>query len=285
MTEEIVITNQTKLSEIIQKISADGAGKFHVLADFDRTLTRTFAPDGSETPSLISVLRDENYLTPDYPQKAKDLFAKYHAIEIDLLIPKEEKKIAMKEWWIKHFELLIASRLNKKDVEKAALSERLRLRDGAKEFLEFLRDKKIPLIIMSSAGLGIEAISFFLKNQNCLFENIKIISNEFVWDENGFAIDIKQPIIHCLNKDETVLKDFDFYGDIAGRKNVMLLGDSADDIDMVLGFEYDNLIKIGFLNKPTLENELIYLKNYDILIKNDGTMKKANEILKLAFGN
>jgi len=49
---------------------------------------------------------------------------------------------------------------------------------------------------MSSSGLGIDAISLYLKNQNCFFSNIHIISNEFVWDKDGFAIAIKQPIIH-----------------------------------------------------------------------------------------
>lgn len=283
MPDEIIIKDQNKLAEIIQKMSAGGPEKFHVLSDFDRTITRAFAPDGSEVPSLISVLRDEGYLTADYPDKAKALFAYYHAMEIDPSVPKEEKKTAMKEWWTKHFELLVASRLNKKDVEKAVLSERLRLRESAKDFLEFLRARQIPLVIMSAAGLGVEAISLFLKNQNCLFENIYIISNEFVWDENGNAIGIKQPIIHSLNKDETILKDFPFFSEVAERKNVMLIGDSPDDVDMILGFEYENLLKIGFWNKPAPENEAVYRENYDVLIKNDGTMEKVNEILRQMF--
>lgn len=283
MSEEIIIVNETKLAAAIAKISSAGAAKFHVLSDFDRTLTNALAADGSEVPSLISVLRDEGYLTPGYPEKAKALFAHYHAIEIDPAVPKEEKKAAMKEWWTKHFELLVASQLNKKDVERAVLSERLRLRKGGSEFLEFLSARQIPLVIMSAAGLGVEAISLFLKKQNCFFDNIKIISNEFVWDENDFAVGIKQPIIHSLNKDETILKDFPFYGAVAERKNVMLIGDSPDDVDMILGFDYENLLKIGFWNKPTLENEKVYQENYDVLIKNDGTMEKINEILKEMF--
>lgn len=283
MADEIIIKDQNELTGIINKISTAGAEKFHVLTDFDRTLTKAFAPDGSEVPSLISVLRDEGYLTPDYPEKAKALFAKYHAIEIDPAVAREEKRAAMKEWWTKHFELLIASRLNKKDVERAVLSQRVQLRAGAKVFLEFLNARQIPLVIMSSSGLGVEAISLYLKNQNCFLENIYIISNEFIWDENGFAVGIKQPIIHSLNKDETILKDFPFYGAVAERKNVMLIGDNPDDVDMILGFEYENLLKIGFWNKPAPENEAVYMKNYDVLIKNDGSMEKVNEILKQLF--
>jgi hypothetical protein len=80
-----------------------------------------------------------------------------------------------------------------------------------------------------------------------------------------------------------VLKDFPFYGEVAERKNVMLIGDSPDDVDMILGFEYENLLKIGFWNKPTPENEKVFRENYDVLIKNDGEMKKVNEILKQTF--
>lgn len=125
MTEEIIITNEKKLAETIMLMQTAGADGLHVLADFDRTFTNAFASDGSEAPSLIFTLRNDGYLTPDYPQKAEDLFVHYHSIEIDLKISKEEKKTAMKEWWTKHFELLIASHLNIKDVKQAMLSQRV----------------------------------------------------------------------------------------------------------------------------------------------------------------
>jgi len=283
MKEEIIITNQTKMSQVIQAITAAGPDKFHVLSDFDRTLTKAFAQDGSEVPSLISILRDEGYLTPDYPEKAKALFNYYHAMEIDSKISKDDKKNKMEEWWRKHSELLIASHLNKSDVERAVLSQRLQFRDGVKEFLEFLQVREIPLIIMSSGGLGKEAISLYLKNQNCLFENIFIVSNEFIWDKNGFAVAVEQPIIHSLSKEETTLKDLPFFPKVEPRKNVLLLGDSIDDVDMVVGFDYENLIKIGFLNKPIPENQIAYQKKYDILILNDGSFNKVNELLRQMF--
>ncbi|HPI67023.1 MAG TPA: hypothetical protein PKZ16_00525 [bacterium] len=282
MKEEIIIVNKN-FNNTVRSMVAAGPEKFHVLADFDRTLTRALAANGSEIPSLISVLRDEGYLTPNYPVKAKELFNYYHTIEIDPLVPYAEKKKAMYEWWSKHFQLLIASHLNKKDIAQAVLSQQVRLRDGAKEFLEFLSFKKIPLIIMSASGLGKEAISIYLQNQKCFFNNIYIISNEFIWDEDGFAVAVKQPIIHSLNKDETVLKDFTFFKILANRKNVLLLGDNPDDIKMITGFDFEHLIKVGFLNKPNLDNRKIYEQNYDLLIINDGSMEKVNAILKNVF--
>lgn len=34
----------------------------------------------------------------------------------------------------------------------------------------------------------------------------------------------------------------------------MLLGNGVDDIDMVEGFDYENLIKVGFLNEEAEKN-------------------------------
>ena len=67
---------------------------------------------------------------------------------------------------------------------------------------------------------------------------------------------------------------------MADGKNILLLGDSTDDVSMAIGFDYKNLIKIGFWNKPTPENQPIYKKSYDILITNDGSMNEVNKILK-----
>ncbi|MFC1622453.1 hypothetical protein ACFL1Y_00445 [Patescibacteria group bacterium] len=283
MEKQIVITNKSTFGGEINKISTNGADKFHVLADFDRTLTKNTAPDGTKISSLISILRDENYLTPDYPEKAKSLAKYYISIEKNPKISLDERIKAMHEWWTKHFDLLIKSKLNKKDIEKAVLSHRLQLRQGVEEFLKFLKGKNIPLVILSSNGLGDESISIYLKNKNLLFDNIYIISNKYEWDKNGFAVGIKKPIIHTLNKDETILKNFPFYKKIADRKNIFLLGDSPSDVDMITGFDYDNLFKIGFWNEPTPENQSVYEKNYDMLIKNDGSFEQINEILKQMF--
>jgi cytosolic 5'-nucleotidase 3 len=258
---EIIIANPERLAKLKAAIAADGPEKFHVLADFDRTLTRAFT-NGGEYPSLISVLRNDGYLTPDYPARATALYERYRPIETDPNISREEKKAAMAEWWRTHFELLVASRLKKSDIAKAAASQDVQLRDGAEKMLKFLAKKNVPLVIMSSAGLGTEGISLFLKNLNLLSDNIFIASNEFVWDENGQAVAVKEPIIHSLNKDETLAKDFPFYDKIENRKNVLLLGDNAEDVDMILGFAYDNLIKVGFLNKNIEKNLPLFKKKF-----------------------
>ncbi len=59
-----------------------------------------------------------------------------------------------------------------------------------------------------------------------------------------------------------------------------MLGDNLEDIGMVDGFEYDNLLKIGFLNENIEENLENYKKAFDIVILNDGSMEFVNNLLK-----
>lgn len=277
--ENVLITNEKRFEELKEEFKKDGAEKLHVLADFDRTLTKEFV-QGRKIASLISVLRDNNYLTPDYPEKAKALYAKYYPIEKDLSISLEKRKKTMKQWWTEHFELLINSNLNIKDIEKAVEHQDLELRKGTDEFLNLLKENNIPLVILSSSGLGEEAIELYLKKRNLLFENIHIISNSFQWDNQGQAIRINTPIIHTLAKNETIIKDFPkIFEKVKERKNVILLGDSVSDIEMITGFDYNNLIKIGFLNEEIEKDLENYKENYDVLILNDSSVEFINNLL------
>ncbi len=280
MNRNIVIPNHKKLEKLKEQISKEGVEKLHVLADFDRTLTYAFAR-GEKVPSIISILRSSGkYLGEDYAKKALALYEKYHSIEIDPKIPFEEKKKAMYEWWKTHFDLVIRSGLNRNHLDEVVASGKMKFRQGALEFFDFLHKHKIPLIIMSASGLGGSVIAALLEKENRLYRNIYIISNSLVWDKNGKAIDIKKPIIHCLNKDETILKNFPCYKTIKQRKNVLLLGDNLEDVKMIKGFDYDNLIKIGFINEDVEKNLKYYSKVYDALIINDFSMDYINKILK-----
>jgi 5'-nucleotidase len=133
---------------------------------------------------------------------------------------------------------------------------------------------------MSSCGLGKKAIEMYLKKENELSNNIYIISNTYQWDENGKAVGVKEPIIHTMSKKEIFLKKLPIFDSIKERKNVVLLGDSLSDADMIEGFDYDNIIRIGFLNEEVQEMKEIYSKKYDVLITNDSSMEFVNELLK-----
>jgi len=279
MQKTVVMSNPVKLGKLKKEIKKGGAERLHILSDFERTLTYAFV-GGEKVPSILSVLRSSgDYLGDDYAKDAQTLFEKYHPIEINSKIPIEAKKKAMEEWWLTHFDLLIKKGLNKKHLEKVVESGKIRLREGAEEFFGILRKYDIPLVIISSSGLG-EVISMILENEGKFYSNVYIISNSFLWDKNGNVISVKKPIIHSMNKDETVLKKFPFFKKIKDRKNVILLGDNLEDIGMAKGFEYENLIKIGFLNENVKENLTPYKQNFDVIILNDSPMNQVNTLLR-----
>ncbi len=278
-TNNIVISNPKNIEELKKKFKQQGHEKLHVLSDFDRTLTYAFV-EGEKVPSIISILRSsDKYLGKNYSKAAYELYDKYHPIEVDPNIPFEEKKKIMQEWWHAHFDLLIKSGLNKRHLDDILASGRLKFRKGALEFFDLLHQYNIPLVIISSSGVGNHIISMLLRKENKLYPNIYVISNSIVWDKKGKAIGIKKPTIHCLNKDETVLKNFPFYKEVEQRKNVLLLGDNIEDIKMIEGFDYDNLLKIGFLNEKADERLGNYGRYYDIVILNDSSMEFINELL------
>jgi 5'-nucleotidase len=278
--ENVIISNQSKLDKSREEISRQGTGKLHILADFDRTLTKAVV-DGKPVASLLWLLYNGKYLSENYAKKAQELHDKYHAIETDHKISKEEKRKAMEEWWTKHLDLLVKSGLNKKDVKAVVESDKVKLREGAIEFFDLLKGNDIPLVIMSSSGLGEEGISMYLSRVGKLYNNINIISNSFIWDKNGGVVAVKKPIIHGMNKDETMVKSFpDIYKKIENRKNVILLGDNPEDVGMIEGFDCDNIIKIGFLNDKIEENLENYKKYFDVIILNDGSMSFINNLLK-----
>jgi len=277
---DILIPNQERLDSLIKKFKEQGKNKIHVLADFDRTLTKCFVGD-EKIISLISILRQENLLNDDYSKAVQVLFDQYHPIEINPNIPLNEKKAQMAKWWRLHNNELIKHKLNRKNIEQVINSGKVQFRAGTLEFLDLLKQQNIPLIIMSSSGLGTYTISRFLEKKGKLYDNIHIISNTFEFDPAGNVIKFNEPVIHSLNKDETVVKDFpEIFEQIKNKKNVVLLGDNLEDIGMIEGFDYDNLIKIGFLNENVKENLPEFKKNFEVIILNDGDMDFVNGLMR-----
>ncbi len=274
----ILIPNPQDFNEKLQYIIAWWPEHFHVIADFDRTLTKAFA-EGKPTVSLITRLQNWFY-PPEYAEKSNAIFHKYHPIEIDSTIPLDEKKKAMEKRWDEQFTLMIEYGLTRKIIQEAMASEETNFRPWCGEFFDTLHDNTIPLIILSASGLGYDSIYYCLKHENKLYDNIDIISNDFVRDESGKAIGVREPIIHSFNKDETVVKDFPIYDEIKDRKNILLLGDGLWDAHMADGFDYENIIKIWFLNNDTPESREKFSETFDLVILGDWSMDEVNKIVE-----
>ena len=275
---KIIIPNPENLEQLKKRIKEQGYSNLHILSDFDRTLTYG-SIDGVKTPSIISMLRDGNHLTEGYSEKAHALFNKYHPIEVDSSISLEEKKKNMQEWWEKHDKLLIESGLSKSDLEDIVKNGYVRFREGVSEFLDELYKHNIPLIILSASGCG-DAIRMFFQKAGKDYSNIHYVTNQFNWDKNGKAVSSRELIVHCANKDETVLEKIpEVYKVIKDRKNVILLGDSIEDLGMIKGFDYEILIKIGFLNFDYDKSRKDYQENFDVVLDGDGDFDYVNKLV------
>lgn len=263
----LIISDQQELEQKLKNISSQGVSNLHVVSDFDRTLTYGVV-NGKKRPSLISILRDGDYLDDDYAQKAHELYDKYSKYEDSSDLTLEEKKEKMEEWWKTHFQLLIDKELTKRDLKDIVTHDGILFRKGVPEFLQKTNQKDVPFIVFSSSGCG-EAIKYFFKENNTDYSNVYFLVNQFIWDD-GIAVDVKEPIIHSFNKDETVIKEIShIYNQIQDRQNVLLFGDKLSDLGMVKGFDYNHLLKIGFLNNPEDHKLNDFKKEYDIVVTND----------------
>lgn len=279
--ENLIVVNKEELEKKKAAIVSGGAKNLQIISDFDKTLTRAFNSKGGKNIPIIAHLRNGKYLTKEYAPKAHELFNKYHPIEESITISEEEKTKEMHNWWSEHYKLLGESGLDKETIKKATADmikdESLEIREGFEELFEEIKNKKIPMIIMS-ASIG-DIIEEFFKQKGLLEKEMHIVSNFLTYNKEGKFTGIMEPIIHSMNKRETIIKNFPFYKEISGRKNVLLIGDSQEDPHMADGLEYENIIKIGLLSE---KEELLegYKKLYDIVILGDGSLKIVNEIIK-----
>lgn len=282
MMDTPYITNKSLVQGKIAAMQSWWAEKVHVLADFDRTLTKWFY-EGKPISSIASFLYEDkwDYLPVAYQQAGKALFDHYYPIEQDPSIDPIAKKQAMDERWAKHLDILIQYKISKKILADIAQHKELQLRDACEQFFTLLRQHHIPLIIMSASGIGYDAIDAFFHYKKINQSNISIISNAFIRDTNGYAIGRKEPVIHSMNKSETTIAQFpDIYEKIHDRTNVLLLGDSLHDLEMVDGFVYDTMLSIGFCHSDKKEVRDLFMQTYDVVIFNDGDMQYPIEILK-----
>jgi len=184
-------------------------------------------------------------LPQHYSDESKRLYHKYRPIEIDPNLSLNDKANAMFDWMIAAHNLLKGIEFNPHELKEIAETFNNVLRDGAKEILLKLYIAGVPIIVFS-AGLG-DMVEAVLKYHNILFDNVKIISNFLKYNGNkleGFKNDM---LIHAFNKNEYALTEE--HQEISKeRKNVLLMGDTIGDADMIQRVENTKtVLKIGFL--------------------------------------
>jgi len=274
---KIHIQNQEELNKKIAKFKESGKNSFHIVADFDQTLTKGFTKEKKANTSFGQI-RSGGYMPPEYLKKAFDMYDYYHPIEKNHKLPIKERAEKMMEWWVKHLQLMIDFGLSKEILDDIAKKKELQAREGLFELLTILENNNTPILIFS-AGLG-DVIYEYLNIQNKLTKNIHIISNFYTFDENGKVSGYKSNVVHTFNKNELEVKSTPYYHEIKEKKNVILMGDTLGDLNMAEGMEHDCIIKIGFLNEDKEELFEEYSNSYDIVILDDGTMEYVIELVE-----
>jgi cytosolic 5'-nucleotidase 3 len=272
----LLYSNDETYNNKLDIIKKGGAESLHIVSDFDRTLTKAKVGE-EQTNSSFARLRQASYFPPEYNQKANELYTKYYQYEIDPNLDMATRAEKMMEWWQAHLHLLIQYGVSK-DIFNQAVQSGIYPREGLPDLLKIAAEKKIPFLIFS-AGLG-DFIKTYLEKENLLTPNVQIISNLFVFDEQGKAIAIRDGrVIHPFNKHVIEVANSPYAKEVKNRKNVILLGDTVGDIGMTAGFEHDAIIKVGFMN-GLFEQEKLFKKHFDVIIEEDIDLSFVVDLLK-----
>jgi cytosolic 5'-nucleotidase III len=240
---------------------------YFVITDFDRTLTT------AESEPTMGVI--PQYLGGECLEKRTKIYEHYRPLELDYTIEENKKQQIMKEWAKESFTLL-TKYITKEGIENALLDANLYLRDGAKEFLQEMNNNDVPVIIMSS-GIG-NIVKAFLEKENCMFNNIKIVSNFFEFN-NGITTINMDKIMATSNKEYIRIPE-KIRNQIEEREKALVFGDLIEDIKMIDKEKLQNTLTFGFLDENAEQNLERYKENFDIILTGNDNFNTVRKILK-----
>ncbi len=261
-------SNTNKLKQI--QLEEDN---YYVILDFDKTITSKTSLD-----SWMAILDFEVY-GEECKKEIEELNSQYAPIELDYRLKDKVKEQYMAKWYQKSMDLLYKYQLTHSELQKALQKETLKFRKGAKEFLQKLYEKKVPVIILS-AGIG-NAIETFLNNEKCYYDNIYIISNFIEFKEEKMQ-KFTASLIHSMNKKIEGRLPETLQSMIDKKQYAILCGDIVEDIQMISREKIDRTITVGFLNEKIKENLKFYQQNYDIVLtEEEACFQEVEKIINI----
>lgn len=244
----------------------------YVLTDFDKTIT-----DANSVNSW-AILSKYNLLPKEYIEESNRDYNYYRPIELDETIEYNKKYKIINEWWTSHIGQLVKYKLSLDIVNKTVSNPNIMsFRKGAKEFLNNMYRRSIPVIIIS-AGIG-NFIENFLKINNCYYDNIYIYSN-FIEFKDGYAIGVKGDVINSMNKNLVSLPN-NIKEKINNKNNIILLGDSLNDLKMIDDTKRIDALKIGFLEDNVDSNKKYFDNQFDIVCTNNTSFDELTEKINI----
>ena len=183
----------------------------------------------------------------------------------------------MLEWTHKCHQLLISQKFLTQNIIKLSISEciehnKVKLRKFVIDFIELCYVNQIPILVFSA---GIKSVvqgvlEYYSTPNPQILSHLKILSNKCNFSvETDLIESFDEPTIHVYSKKSShFLNSKDYFTSKveSTHENVLLIGDSTGDVNMIEGMNYKSVIKIGFLNDKVDERLELYLSLYDIII-------------------
>lgn len=277
---DFTVTNKKLFDQKLKKIQEDGLEKLQIISDFDRTLTKAFSEEG-KIMSIWKYLEKSNYLGDEYGIETEKKFNKYYPQEHNTDLTKEGRAKILDQWWSEVNELLIKYKFSEDIVKRIAQNDLSIFRDYFGEFISYLNQNEIPLLIFS-AGIG-NIIREMIKHHYS-YADFDLISNFFKFNDDGYAIEYSKPVINSANKDHISMKE-DIVKKRHGKTNLILMGDSLDDPEMAKNIHYENILLIGFLNDKVDYLKEKYNQIYDVVITGDPSLEWVVNLIKSLESN
>jgi HAD superfamily phosphoserine phosphatase-like hydrolase len=237
-----------------------GSKSFHVVSDFDLTLTAGKQP--SQNIGTWDVM--DELLPPEGVVRHAATYNAFRPIELQGKVTTEMAK----EKWSETLDLITSYPINIDDVEAAFLSV-AQLRQGARELFDICMANDVPTVVLSS---GISNVIRTMAEHYQIYPTY-ILSNDLEFDEISRLVTgwRRDSLVHMLNKNEMG------HSELASlrrtRPNVLLLGDVPDDVKMVEG---DNVLRIRILDPRKGEvhdleaaQQVSFDCGYDLVVEHD----------------
>lgn len=261
-----------------------------IITDFDFTLTKKYHHD-SNCYSSYCVLEFSDHISDNFRKINQDLFQKYAKFENDLTLDFHTRDELVKTWFRDNLDLIVDEKLIKENFQAMVLKAEKKFfyRYGILELFDLVHTHNIPIFIISGGIYEIieESLKIILPYFQELVDKklIHILSNKFTYDQNGKISGYEEPFVYTFNKGEILKKIYHEYNLAEG--NLIVMGDHLNDTDTIRHIDYNEEIKIGFINyfEDSLTEQQIkmieaYQLKYDVCLINDGNLTFINNLIK-----
>ncbi len=252
-----IVTDSKSLERKLSRFIPENT---RIVTDFDSTVT---ADNGKTSWSLFA----HSWLMPEeYVKRRQALKDRYFPFEIDPDLPDLERREKMREWWLAHLELFREFQL-KLSVLKEVVGREMHIRKGMDSLFSGAGRNVLPILILS-AGIR-QSIEVALRNNGMFSDSVSIAANSLVFDNEGICCWVDgEHIIHAANKDEWDASDT-IKETFSNRSNILLFGDSLEDIKMIEPNLRDSTIAVWFCTSNRTHQKSHFLEAFDIVVQSD----------------